>query len=91
MLVVWWLAKLSSKQLTWVLFLASATCLSFPGDSEGKESDCNVGDRGSIPRLGRYPGEGHGSPLMFLPGNSHGQRSPVGYSPWRCKELDMTE
>ena len=91
MLVVWWLAKLSSKQLTWVLFLASATCLSFPGDSKGKESDCNVGDWGSISRLGRSPGEGHGSPLMFLPGNSHGQRSPVGYSPWRRKELDMTE
>ena len=89
--MVWWLAKLSSKQLTWVLFLASATCLSFPGDSKGKESDCNVGDWGSISRLGRYPGEGHGSPLMFLPGNSHGHRSPVGYSPWRRKELDMTE
>ena len=27
----------------------------------------------------------------FLPGKSHGQRSPVGYSPWGLKELDMTE
>ena len=27
---------------------------------------------------------------MFLPGESHGQRSLVGYSPWRCKELDTT-
>ena len=27
----------------------------------------------------------------FLPGESHGQRSPVGYSPWRHKELDTTE
>ena len=29
--------------------------------------------------------------LVFLPGKSHGQRSLVGYSPWGCKELDMTE
>ena len=29
--------------------------------------------------------------LLFLPGESHGQRSLVGYSPWGCKELDMTE
>ena len=27
----------------------------------------------------------------FLPGESHGQRSLVGYSPWSCKEEDMTE
>ena len=27
----------------------------------------------------------------FLPGESHGQRSLVGYSPWGCKALDMTE
>ena len=29
--------------------------------------------------------------LEFLPGKSHGQRSLVGYSPWGCKESDMTE
>ena len=28
---------------------------------------------------------------VFLPGKSHGQRSLVGYSPWDCKESDMTE
>ena len=28
---------------------------------------------------------------VFLPGESHEQRSLVGYSPWGCKELDMTE
>ena len=27
----------------------------------------------------------------FLPGEFHGQRSLAGYSPWGCKELDMTE
>jgi len=29
--------------------------------------------------------------LVFLSGKSHGQRSLVGYSPWSCKELDMTK
>ena len=28
---------------------------------------------------------------VFLPGKLHGQRSLAGYSPWGCKELDMTE
>ncbi|MGE2787554.1 hypothetical protein ACQHMI_25705, partial [Escherichia coli] len=28
---------------------------------------------------------------VFLPGESHGQRSLVGYSPWSCKELNVTE
>ena len=34
--------------------------------SAGKESACNVGDLGSIPGLGRSPGEGKGYPLQFL-------------------------
>ena len=29
--------------------------------------------------------------LVFLPGESHGQKSLVGHSPWRRKESDMTE
>ena len=28
---------------------------------------------------------------VLLPGKFHGWRSLIGYSPWRCKELDMTE
>ena len=35
--------------------------IGFPGGSDGKESGCNAGDLGSIPRLGRSPGEGNGS------------------------------
>ena len=31
------------------------------------------------------------SPPVYLPGESHGQRSLEGYSPWGHKELDMTE
>ena len=33
--------------------------------SAGKESACNVGDLGSIPGLGRFPGEGKGYPLQY--------------------------
>ena len=36
-----------------------------PGDSAGKESACNVGDLGSVPGLGRSPGEGNGYPLQY--------------------------
>ena len=39
--------------------------LGFPGSSAGKESACNAGDPGSIPALGRYPGEGIGYPLQY--------------------------
>ena len=35
----------------------------FPDGSDGKESTCNVGDPGSIPGLGRSPGEGSGNLL----------------------------
>ena len=33
--------------------------MGFPGGSDGKESACNVGDLGSIPGLGKSPGEGN--------------------------------
>ena len=39
------------------------TC--FPGGSAGKESACNAGDLGSIPGLGRSPGEGMDYPLQY--------------------------
>ena len=37
----------------------------FTGGSDGKESVYNVGDLGSIPGLGRSPGEGNGNPLQY--------------------------
>ena len=64
----------------------------FPGSSVGKESACNAGDPGSIPGWGRSPGEGNGNPPQyFFPGESHGQKSLAGYSPWGPKESDTTE
>ena len=38
----------------------------FPHSSDGKESVCNARDLGSIPRLGRSPGEGNGNPLQYF-------------------------
>ena len=37
----------------------------FPGSSNCKKSACNAGDLGSIPRLGRSPGEGNGNLLQY--------------------------
>ena len=48
---------------------------------------------GEIRHMGLIPGLGRAwqSPLVFLPGESHGQKSLVGYSPLGHKELGMTE
>ena len=40
--------------------------MGFPGGSDGKESACNVGDPGSIPGLGRVPGEGNAYLLQYF-------------------------
>ena len=53
----------------------------FPGDSVRKESAFNEGDLDSVPGSGRSP-EGFGNPLVFSPGELHGQRSLVCCSPW---------
>ena len=37
----------------------------FPCSSVGKKSACNAGDLGSIPGLGRYPGEENGNPPQY--------------------------
>ena len=54
--------------------------LGFPGGSVGKKSTCNVGDLGSIPGLGRSPGEGKGYPFQYsgLENSVHGLYSPWG-------------
>ena len=59
-----------------VLFLV--TKQGFPGDSDGKESACSAGDLGSIPGLGRTPGEGNGYALQY-------SGLENSYSPWGCK------
>ena len=52
----------------------------------------NVTDAGSIPGSGRSPGGENGNLLQYSCwGESHGQRSLAGYSPWGCKESVVTE
>ena len=66
--------------------------LGFPGGSDGKEFSYSAGDPGSIPGSGRYPGEGHGNPLQYsCLENPMDKRNLVSFSPWGCKESDMTE
>ena len=68
----------------------------FPGGSDGRASVYNVRDLGSIPGLGRFPGEGNGNPLQyFLPWKSHGRRSLVqatihGVTKSRARLSDFT-
>ena len=45
--------------------LPTPVFLGFPGGSAGKESVYDAGDLGSVPGLGRSPGEGKGSPLQY--------------------------
>ena len=54
--------------------------LGFPCGSAGKESACNVGDLGLIPRLGRSPGEGKGYPLQYSGLENFTDCSPGGQS-----------
>ena len=50
-----------------------------------------VGDKCSIPGSGRSPGGGNWQPTpVFLPGESHGQRSLEGYSPWGQRVRHMS-
>ena len=68
-------------------------CGGFPGGSDGKECACNVGDLGSIPELRRSPGEENGNPQQqnCLVNSMDRGAWPSTYSPWGCKESDMTE
>ena len=74
--------------LTVVLICISPRVLGdVPGGSAGKDSICGAGDLGSIPGLGRSPGEGNWLPTpVFWPGEFHGR-----YSLWVRKEVDTTE
>ena len=62
-----------------------------PGGASDKEPSCQFkkGERhGSIPESGRSPGEGNGNPLQYCYLENSMDRH---YSPWGCKESDMTE
>ena len=54
--------------------------LGFPGGSDGKEFTYDAGDLGSIPGLGRSPGEGNGNPLQYSC-----LENPLDRRAWRAK------
>ena len=55
--------SLDLGKVIFVVYLADLG--SFPGGSDGKASACSVGDRGSIPGLGRFPGAGNGNSPQY--------------------------
>ena len=57
---------------------------SFPGGSDGKESACNAGDLGLIPRSGRSPGEGNGTALQYSC-----LENPKDKGAWRATECGV--
>ena len=71
--------------------------LGLPGGASGKELTASAGDMrpGFAPWIRKIPGGGWRRalqpPPVFLPGESHGQRSLAGYSPLGRTELDTTE
>ena len=69
--------------------------LGFPGGTSGKEPTCQCRRckrHGFDPWVGKIPWRRAWQPTpVFLPGESHEQRNLRGYSPWGCKESDMTE
>ena len=72
--------------MVFVLHQLRWTKMGFPCGSTGKISICNVGDLGSVPGLGRSPGEVKGYPLQYS-----GLENSMDCSPWCCKESDTTE
>ena len=74
----------------YLLFTVWFFFLIYFGGSDGKASACNVGGPGSIPGLGRSPGEGNGNPLQYscLENPTDGGAC---YSPRGCKKSDTTE
>ena len=67
----------------------------FPDGASGKELACQCRGHKRLrfdPWVGKIPWRRAWQPtVVFLPGESHGPRSLVGYSPWGHKELDTTE
>ena len=85
-----WLGKAHLENLP---ILRSAMPMSgCPRWLTGKESGSQYRRHGLDPWVRKIPWRKKWQPTpVFLPGESHGQRSLAGYSPWHCKGSDMTE
>ena len=95
----WWSLKISWRERGTktgkTLLVTFGAVIVDSGFSGGKESAwwCRRWKWcGFNPWIGKIPWRREWLPTpVFLLGKSHGQRSLMGYSPWGCKELDMTE
>ena len=58
----------------------------FPGGSKGKKSACNTEDQGSVPGLGRSPGEENGYPLYYIC-----LQNPMDKGAWQATVHEVTK
>ena len=91
-----WTGESYILSFTWWIFIG--TCYVLKASQVAvviKNRSANKGDnkiRGFDPWIGKTPWRRKWQPTpVFLPGKSYGQKSSAGYSPWRHKNLDMTE
>ena len=78
-----------------IFFLMWPHHFGFSSGASDKEPTCQCRRHkrlGFDPWVEKMPWQSTWQPTpVFLPGESHEQRSLAGYSPWGCKELDMTK
>ena len=87
------ICKIDSQRefAVWLRKLKDGLCINlegWDGERDGREFQ-NGGDI-CIPMADSWKGKWQSTPV-FLPGEFHGLRSLVGYSPWILKESNMTE
>ena len=84
-------AEFTQACLMLKLWFSTFCYIASSGGSVVMNSPANVGRRGLSPWVGNIPWRREWQPTpVFLPGESHGQRSLAGYSPWGCTDSDMT-
>ena len=74
-----------------MLLTSPLTKPGFPGGSDGKELACNARDQGSIPGLGRSPGEGNGDPLQYSCLENPWTEEPGGLQSMGSQRVNTTE
>ena len=90
-----WTLKFKRKSPAWGYFILRYEWLGLPRGLSSQESSCQCRRHrrhGFDPWVGKIPWRRAWQPTpVFLPGESHGQESLAGYSPWDRKKLDTTE